>query len=713
MRAPTIALAALALAAGTSPSPAAAQATDWRQIKKPTLPEFKPQQPTRIVLGNGMVILLQEDHELPLVNGFARIRGGSEQEPADKVGLTSIYGQTWRTGGTRSRTGDQLDDFLEARAARVETSGGIDSTFISFDCLKGDLDDTLAVFLELLREPEFREEKITLAKTQLSTGIARRNDDPLQIAGREAAKLGYGADSPYARVAEYATVAAVTRQDLLDWHKRFTHPNNMILGVVGDFDTKVMEAKLRKLFGALPRGPAAAPAKAEFRDPKPGIYFVQKDDVTQSSIRMVHLGTTRDNPDYHALEVMNEVFGGGFSARLFSNIRSKKGLAYNVGGGVGTTYRYPGLFILSMGTKSETTAAGIDALFEEIDNLHKTPATDAELARAKESILNSFVFRYDSKAKVMNEKLALEFYGYPLDFFDRYRAAIEKVTAADVARVAQKYVHKDKLAVLVVGKALDFDKPLSSYGPVTTLDITIPEGTGKKAAPTAPGGDLTQLLARVAQGLGGPDQVKAVKALRRKGTVLAKTPQGEMNLEIESLLVFPDRLRQNVQTPMGQVTMVVSPEASFMETPMGNRDVPSSQRESLLRELKRDPFVVVQHGLAGDPKYTFTPAGSEKVGEAEAEVLDVNADGAEVRWWVDAQSGRIVRSSARTAGMGGPAQQVVDYSDFRPASGVVVPFKQKITRDGQDGGSAEMKEIEVNPAVDSKQFEKPAEAAKP
>ncbi|MGH9199301.1 MAG: M16 family metallopeptidase, partial [Acidimicrobiia bacterium] len=284
-----------ALVIGTALRPAApevaAQAKDWREIKKPPLPAFKPQQPTRLVLPNGMVILLQEDHELPLVSGFARIRSGSREEPATKVGLVSIYGQSWRTGGTKKRTGDELDDYLEARAARVETAGGIDSTTISWNCLKGDVDDVLSAFVELLQEPEFRDDKIGLAKTQLRTGIARRNDNPIGIAGREANKLGYGADSPYARVAEYATVEAVTRQDLLDWHKTYVHPNNIILGVIGDFDSKAMEAKLQNTFGSWKKGPAAKAAEVAFKDPKAGVYFVQKDDVTQSQIRMVHLGT--------------------------------------------------------------------------------------------------------------------------------------------------------------------------------------------------------------------------------------------------------------------------------------------------------------------------------------------------------------------------------------------------------------------------------------
>src|SRR5205807_9720084 len=197
---------------------AAAQTAEWQQIKVPPLPAFHPQEPKRVELPNGMVIFLQEDHELPLIDGIARIRGGVRSEPANKVGLVEIYSEVWRTGGTKSQTGDQLDDYLEIRAAKVETSANADSTTVSLSCLKEDFDDVFKVFVELMREPEFRAEKLDLAKNEIVDGISRRNDDIGQVAVRESTRLAYGAHNPYARVPEYATVAAVTRQDLLDWH---------------------------------------------------------------------------------------------------------------------------------------------------------------------------------------------------------------------------------------------------------------------------------------------------------------------------------------------------------------------------------------------------------------------------------------------------------------------------------------------------------------
>lgn len=461
--------------ASQGPSQAPSEITSWKQIPVPALHEFKPQEPRRVELPNGMVIFLQEDHELPVINGTIRVRGGTRDEPADKVGLTRIYGEVWRTGGTKTRTGDQLDDFLESRAALVETGANQDSTTLSWSTLKEDFDQVFPVILDLLQNPEFRQEKIDLAKRQLSGAIARRNDDIDRIAGRESIKLAYGADSPYARSPEYYTIAAVKRDDLLEWHRRTVAPNNMILGITGDFDPAAMEAKLRQAFTSMPRGEAFVSQPIPINPPVPGVYFVEKDDVNQSEISMVDLGTDRHNPDYYAITVMNELFGGGFSSRLFSNIRSKQGLAYDVGGGVGTAFDHVGVLRIAMGTKSGTTAAAIDSLRHQVNELVKGGVTEQELKKAKDAILNSFIFEFDSKDKVLAERMRYEFYGYPADFLERFRAGIEKVTPADVDRVAKKYVHPERLSILVVGNPKDFDRSLSTFGKVTPLDISIPQ----------------------------------------------------------------------------------------------------------------------------------------------------------------------------------------------------------------------------------------------
>jgi len=468
--------------------PGLAAQQPWTKIPVPQLPAFHPQEPKRIVLPNGMIIFLQEDHELPTIDGTARIRGGARSEPAAKVGLTGLYSEVWRTGGTKAETGDQLDDFLEIRAAKVETGANDDSTTISLSCLKDNFNDVFKIFSGLLRAPEFREDKLDLAKREAFDGISRRNDEISDIAHREAIKLAYGPSNPYAHVPEYATISAVTRQDLVDWHQTYVHPNDIIIGIVGDFDSAQMEATLRKAFGDWQKGPPAKAPEIHFEPAKPGYYLIKKEDVNQSNIRMIGLGTTRNNPDYYAIEVFNEVFTGGFASRLVQSLRTAQGLAYSVGGGIGTRFDHPGILQFAMGTKSSTTVESIQGLYAQIDELKTKPITDDEITRAKDSILNAFVFNFDTPDKVLRERMAYEFYGYPADFLERYRAGIEKVTTADVARIIPKYLHKDQLAVLVVGNSNDFDKPISSLGPVKDVDITIPPPPAQMGETAPPGG---------------------------------------------------------------------------------------------------------------------------------------------------------------------------------------------------------------------------------
>jgi zinc protease len=709
---------ALCLLGTTFPRPAAAQAADVKDIQIPPLPTFHPQEPKRIALPNGMVIFLQEDHELPLIDGTARIRGGSREEPSAKVGMLDIYGEVWRTGGTKTQTGDQLDDYLEVRAAKVETASNADSTSISWSCLKGDFNDVFKVVVELIRNPEFREDKVDLAKREADDAIARRNDEVGQIASRESNKLAYGRDNPYAREPEYATVGAVTREDLVSWHKSHLAPNNTILGVVGDFDAAAMEAKLREAFGAWPKGTAVKPPDIRFEPAKPAYYVVEKTDVNQTNIRMVGPGIRRDNPDYYATQVFNEAFSGGFASRLLADIRTIKGLAYSVGGGIGTAFDHPGILRIAMGTKSESTVEAIQALYDEVDDLNKKPITDAESKRAKDAILNSFVFNFDSPEKVLRERMAYEFYGYPADFLERFQAGVEKVTTADVARVAAKYLHKDQLAVLVVGNPAQFDKPLSTLGPVVPVDISIPPPPGEKqaeekgpeASPKASNPEGKALAAKVVQALGGAAKVQSVKALLGDVTVTQKTPQGDLPIAMQRTIVFPDRLHISANGPMGAFTMVVTPKSAFVSAEgMGVRDLPESQKFDTLDQLKRDLVYISQH--VDDPAFVFAAAGTEKVGATDAQIVEISGPGTATRWYVDPSSGRVLREAYQTMGPSGPVKTETDLEDWKSTDGLTLPYLRKNRQDGKDSSTSQFNSIQINPKVDAKMFDKPSSEA--
>lgn len=692
----------LACATGTTGGAASGDVpASWTEIEAPPLRDFEIQQPKRVELPNGLVIFLQPDHELPLIRGTAYFRGGSRDEPAGKAGLTSVYSQAWRNGGTTNRSGDEINQFLEDRAASVETGSDLDSTSLSFDLLADDFDEVFEVVVDLLENPLFPEDKIELAKTQLRTGIARRNDNASGIASREARRLVYGESSPYARNVEYDTLAAITRDDLLAWHEMTVNPNNMIIGVTGDFDVAEMEAEIRQAFADWERGNRVAVPQFTWQGAEPGVYLIEKDDVTQSNIRLVHEGIRRDNPDYFAARVFNEVFSGGFSARLFSRIRSDQGLAYSVGGGIGSNYDHPGAFQISMGTKSGSTVEAINSLYHEMEQVIAGPITPAELERAQESLLNSFVFSVDSKEEILREKMLLEFYGYPLDFIDQFQASIRDVTVEDVQRVAREYLDPDRTRVLVVGRPGDFDADLATLdrGPVRTIDITIPAPGSTSMAPVVTNAEGSALVDRIVSAMGGARAIDGVRSVRRVAKITLNTPQGAMNADVESVESYPSSMKQTITLPMGSMTTIVTPETAVMVTPMGEQPMQASAKEQTLREVRKSPIYVLQNRKADG--FQFAARGTEVVDGATLHVLDIDADGIRARWYVDAD-GHIVRTEgAGTNMMGAPVTQVVVYDDFRRVEGIVQPYSFVIYQDGEQSGSGTVSEIDVNPRLES------------
>lgn len=447
----------------------------YKQLKYSKLGDIQIPEVQQVTLANGMQLFLLEDHELPLISVSARIRTGSIYEPPDKIGLAAITGTVMRTGGTLSRTGDEIDEQLELIAASVETGIGLNSGSAFVSVLKKDIDVGLNILADVLMNPAFTEDKIMLAKIQHRSSIARRNDNVGSIAAREFEKLIYGPDSVYARHTEYATIGGISRDDLVAFHENFFGPNNMMLGIWGDFDTDIMIRKIEKAFEGWEKVdmelPKVPPIKYEFPQT---VNVVRKDDVNQSSIYLGHIGGMRNDPDYFALILMNRILGSGFTSRLFKNVRSREGLAYSVFGIYSANYAFPGLFYVGCQTRSEATVKAIRAMIEEVRKMTESEVTSEELALAKDSYLNSFVFNFDTKGEIVGRLMTYVYFDYPLDFLQKTKESLEKVTKKDILRVAKKYLKPDEVQILAVGRSQDFDEPLSVLGSVQEIDITIP-----------------------------------------------------------------------------------------------------------------------------------------------------------------------------------------------------------------------------------------------
>ncbi len=449
----------------------------WKEIKFAPLKEIKLPKIEETTLPNGIKVYMLENHELPLVRGSALIRTGNLFDPVDKVGLASLTGETIRSGGTSKLSGDQIDVQLENIAASVESEIGESSASVTFSTLKERTDEVMGVFHDVLTDPAFREDKIELWKAQANSGIERRNDEPMGITAREYNNIVYGRNNPYGWMMEHATVNNIKRDDVVAFYKRYYFPANIILTVQGDFSAAEMKARIEKLFGGWNyTQPKVPPFPKLDNKAKGGIYVATKPDVTQSSFALGHLGGMFIDKDYPALEVMADILGGGFHSRLFRQVRSKLGYAYDVGAGWGANYDHPGVFEIEGSTKSPTTVETLRAVDAEVKKIRSEEVTEEELKGAKDTVLNGFIFAFDTPAKTLNRLVRYRYYGYPDDFIFQYQKAIGKVTREDVLRVAKEYLDPSKFVVVVTGNPKDFGASLSTLEmPVSNIDLSIPK----------------------------------------------------------------------------------------------------------------------------------------------------------------------------------------------------------------------------------------------
>ncbi len=460
-------LLALTLLAG---APAALLAQTARQPGIPARPEelkyatltYNPPKRDRYrhVLSNGVVVYAVEDHDLPLVNISTLVRTGSYLDPAGKEGLAALVGTQVRAGGTQKMTAEQFDEAADFLAAQISSLVGSTQGSANLNLLAKDLDKGLALYFDMLRTPAFQEDRLKLAKSQILQQMERRNDSTTAIEAREWGRLLYGSEHFSTKETTKASIESITRQDLVDFHQKYYHPGGFIIAASGDFKTPELLAKLEAAFKGWPSNKLAVPdVPKPTQTPVAGIYTIHKPDVNQGRVSIGHTGTTRDNPDAYALEIMNDILGGGgFTSRIMSRVRSDEGLAYSAGSSYGMGVYYPGTFRASFQSKSATTAQAIRIVLDEIDRIRTSKVSAEELETAKNSAIETFPRIFSTAAQIAGTFAQDEYTKRPADYWDTYRQRIAAVTADDVQRVAQKYLDPSKLVILVVGNIDDITK---------------------------------------------------------------------------------------------------------------------------------------------------------------------------------------------------------------------------------------------------------------
>lgn len=421
---------------------------------------FKPVEYTppvagdyRAVLTNGMVVFLAPDPALPLVNLQLLVRTGAYLEPARQAGLASLTGSQIRRGGSKSFSAEELDEKLDFLAAQVTTGIGETSGQVSLNCLADNFDEALSIFVELLREPRFQDDRLSLAREQTLQELKKRNDDSADIEAREWNLLLNGPDHFSNRFVTEGSLKSVSRDDLVAFHRRYFHPANMVAAVSGAFDRAQMLAKLEAAFANWPGSkPQVEPVPRTLgTTADPGLYRVQK-EVPQGRVSIGLPTVRRDHPDVYALEVMNEILGGsGFTSRITKTVRSDEGLAYSAGSGLTFGPYYPGRFRAAFQSKSRSVAYAAQLVLGEVKKLREAPVTAEELDTIKRNLIETFPSSFASTAQTVGVFAADEYTGRQPDYWATYRARIQAVSAQDVQRVAREHLVPEKLVVLVVG----------------------------------------------------------------------------------------------------------------------------------------------------------------------------------------------------------------------------------------------------------------------
>lgn len=468
-------LSALLLAAATAPAidlkqqvqrPEGVVASPF-DLKYPEL-KFKPLAIETRKLSNGIQVYFAVDHELPFISGSFLFPSGEETtiDPS-KAGFGDLFGTMLVSGGTKSLGPDALAEELESMGASIRSTMGRTTLSVSMGCLTQDFPRVLTLLTDVVQNPAFDKAEFKTEKARSLDEVRRRKDEPQAIAQVEFKRALFGSDSPLGAVPTEKTIARIERRDLQDWHRNYMGPQDLRIGFAGDINPDELVAALEQHFGSMKaEGRLVGPAPVAPKGITPGVRIIDK-QVSQTQIRFGALGLPLLDPDFFVSQVYNEVYGmGGFSSRLMREVRSNRGLAYGVNGAIMASLE-GGQFINATATKNPTAREAYDVMVKVLKSMQDEPVPQDELDRAKNSITNSFIFRFDDKQGAVDEKMLYDLRGYPADYLATYLDHIKAVTAADVQRFAKEHTDPANLVTVLVGPAEELKEQFDGLGEIT------------------------------------------------------------------------------------------------------------------------------------------------------------------------------------------------------------------------------------------------------
>ncbi|MGE3189130.1 MAG: M16 family metallopeptidase [Vicinamibacterales bacterium] len=729
-------------------APAWAQAAPaWPREGPPRPLEARPSTfpPYEIrTLDNGLTVVVVAHHEQPAVSVRMIVRAGAAQDPKGKLGL-AVLTAALLDQGAGGRTAEQIADAIDFVGGILGTGAGTDLSYINAVVMKDSLPLALELIADVVQKPTFAQDEIERQRQQAMSSLTVAAEDPSTVADQVIDRLVYGFHPygmPGSGTAE--SMASLTRDDFVSFHKKYYVPNNALVAIVGDVAIDEALAGVQKALGGWARGEVPAFAPIDPPPPTKRVVVIDKPDAVQTEIRVGQIAIPRKNESYEALDQAVKILGGEGGNRLQQVLRTQRSLTYGASADL-ETYKAAGALIAETSTRTEATAEALRVTVDEFWRLQREPVYPAELDSAQAYLVGHFPLTIETPDAIATQVLNQLFYELPLEDLADFRKIIQRVSPEDVQRVARAYFRPDRLAIVLVGNADSFVGDLKGVGfgsyeriPIGQVDLLAADLKRDGAAPgpaasaggarpgspaagalalavrgraayadTPAGQDAAAgaLIARAVEARGGREALEGLHSLVAEATTTLKTPDGDVEARTRTTIVYPDRVRVEAELPGATIVQVFDRGTGWLQDPAGVHDAPPEMVREFAASARRDPSALLRGVATG--ALTARLAGEAGFEGRVLKVVEVaGEDLAPVRLQIDPDSGEVVRLVYASPEPGAPDTEET-FGDYRMVRGLSVPFRASVGRGGRVLLERALTSVEINADVADAAFARP------
>jgi zinc protease len=727
-RSRVLAFAILALIAAARN--ATSQVPDWPSERPPRpLParEIKFPPYAMRTLANGLQVIAVSHHEQPAVSVRLLIRAGGAQDPDQKPGLAALAAALLDQG-TATRSAEQIAHTIDSIGGVLGTTSATEYTFITSIVMKDSLSMGLDLVSDVARNAAFQPQEVELQRKQMLSGLTVSYDDPEYLAGVVFDRLVYGVH-PYGRPDSGTpeSLASITRDDLVTFHKAWFGANNAILAIVGDVTSDEAFSGAERAFGSWGKSTRTAEKAVDPPAPTRRVVVIDRPGAVQTEIRAGHTALPRKHPDYLALDLAMKILGGEGGNRLHRVLRSERGLTYGASADL-AALKDTGKIVADTDTRSETTGETLRLLVDEMWRLQRQRVSERELSDAQAYLTGSFPLTVETPSAIAMQILHAVFYGLDLKELETFRERVNAVTVDDIQRVAKTYLHPDRLSIVLVGDASKFRPQLTGTGfdqfeliSVNDLDLNsidlrkktpvrgrlqpVSYVSSPSAAAATPPDEVRDLIDRAVRGKGGIAKLRSIATVHALSETTVEAQGRTTAIPTTIRVAYPGRFRIDSEMPTGLLVQVFDGGMYWIRDARGANVAPGATAETMRGNVQRDPIALLL--ALNDGRVTARRGPDVSVdGQAMPVLIADVKPGGPVTLVLDAKSGRILRATYPAPGLSGEVEEA--FSDYRDVNGLQVAFAVTLKHPQLGTMKRVIRKFDYNTPLDPALFTKPS-----